>query len=102
MDALTYSAKRADLIRDSHRITYTGGEALRVPFEAPAYLFRRFNQDLEVAVEAAIQGGEHGVLVVWTGARYEISILVPSRVPDQDVPPSLGAQHRATPSEHHH
>ena len=51
-----------------------GTEALRVPFEAPAYLFRRFNQDLEVAVEAAIQGGEHGVLVVWTGARYEISI----------------------------
>lgn len=35
---------------------------------------RRFNQDLEVVVEAAIQGGEHGVLVVWTGVRYEISI----------------------------
>lgn len=34
----------------------------------------RFHDDLEIVCEAALQGGQHGVLVTWEGMTYTIEV----------------------------
>ena len=48
----------------------------------------RYQEDLERAVEAALQGGEHGVSVRWEGLTYTIAVdpAVPYGVIHEHLP----------------
>lgn len=35
---------------------------------------RRYNEALEQVCELALEGGEHGVLVIWEGSTFTISV----------------------------